>query len=131
MAKHADYELDPSRELIDWDVNVYCPEELDTKGASYWNHNHWRIAFTDYADGRRVDYDHLTFDLPEDFCRAIGLVDFANGAEKELDGWIDQGLDSWIGLEDFLDLYADQITPRLARRLSKLPEYREVALDRH
>lgn len=130
MHKHADY-LDPSRELIDYDLNIYHLGEFTME------HPKWSIAFRDYADGASIDLDGLEFTLPEDFCRAIGLVDYVTTSlddvfpNEKLECWMDGGLDTWIDLNSFLELYADDITPRLARRLSKLPEYREVALDRH
>jgi hypothetical protein len=131
MAKHADYLLDPSRELIDYDLNIYCLGEFTRERPE------WQIAFRDYADGASIDLDGLEFTLPEDFCRAIGLVDYVTTSlegvfpNEKLELWMDGGLDTWIDLNSFLELYAEEITPRLARRLSKLPEYREVALDRH
>ncbi len=121
--KHADYVLDPSRDLINYDLNIYCPEESWEKGDL----THWRMAFRDRDHNNFMDVDlhELAFTIPEDFCRAIGLVQFAESDTEVLDDWLDSGLDGWIYLDAFLELYASAITPRLARKLAKLPEYRE------
>ena len=120
MAKHADY-----RGALDLDFNIYCPEQVGTNGDYYWDSNHWRIAVRSYKDGHATDLEELSTDLPEDFARAIGLVDFANSSEETFDDWLDQSLDGWMSADLFLEEYGDKITPRLARILARIPEYEE------
>lgn len=111
--------------LIDYDVNIYCPELLD-EGASRYDSRYWKIAFRDY--GRLQDLD-LSWLLSGDFIKALGLDQLAETGSyegfPELETWMDGGLDCWIDLESFIKLYAEKIPQTLWIELSKLPKYRE------
>ena len=111
--------------LIDYDVNIYCPELLD-EGASRYDPRYWKIAFRDY--GRLQDLD-LSWLLSGDFIKALGLDQLAETGSyegfPELETWMDGGLDCWIDLESFIKLYAEKIPQTLWIELSKLPKYRE------
>jgi len=110
---------------IDWDLNVFCPEQwygLD-KGT-FWDHEHWLINARIYDEGNVRD-TRYTITLLEKEARALGLVDFANKAEGVLNYWLDQGLDGFISLYHFNRLYRDKCSDRLLEFLDTLPQYME------
>ena len=126
---------------IDWDLNVFCPEQW-YGGESYWDPDLWKINARIYIeDGDSVnviDTDY-TITLLTKEAYGLGLVVWGqysngtatkfvtesyNGAE-DLDGWLDQGLDGFIDLRTFNDLYRDKCDNRILEFLDTLPQYLE------
>lgn len=113
------------RTLIDYDVNIYCPELLDD-GASRYDSRYWKIAFRDYTAYTDLD---MSFQLSGDFIKAIGLDQLAETGSyegfPELETWMDEGLDCWIDLDTFINLYAEKMEHALLLAIMKLPRYQE------
>ena len=118
--------------IIDWDLNVYCPEQW-YGGESYWDHDLWKINARIYRDEDiPLDTDY-TITLLEKEAKAIGLVDWANSSldsDDSLDGWLDAGLDGFIDLYHFNELYSSKCTDRVLEFLDTLPRYLEDVPDR-
>jgi len=118
--------------IIDWDLNVYCPEQW-YGGESYWDHDLWKINARIYRDEDiPLDTDY-TITLLEKEAKAIGLVDWANSSldsDDSLDGWLDAGLDGFIDLYHFNELYRSRCTDRVLEFLDTLPRYLEDVPDR-
>jgi len=118
--------------IIDWDLNVYCPEQW-YGGESYWDHDLWKINARIYRDEDiPLDTDY-TITLLEKEAKAIGLVDWANSSldsDDSLDGWLDAGLDGFIDLYHFNELYRSKCTDRVLEFLDTLPRYLEDVPDR-
>lgn len=118
---------------IDWDLNVYCPEQW-YGGESFWDHDLWkinaRIYMEDHPETNYIDTDYtITLLTKEAF--AIGLKKFADwGLDPDLDGWLDQSLDGFISLEYFKQLYWDNCSDRVKEYLDSLPRYLEDVPER-
>ena len=119
--------------VIDWDLNVYCPEQWYGE-ESYWDGDLWKINARIYKEGpgqAPVDTDY-TITLLEKEARAIGLVDWAKKVESDRDtvgdswnDWLDAGLDGFIDLYHFNELYRDRCSNRVLEFLDTLPRYLE------
>ena len=121
--------------VIDWDLNVYCPEQW-YGGESYWDHDLWKINARIYKEGpgqSPVDTDY-TITLLEKEARALGLVDWAHASEDNRTGswddWLDAGLDGFIDLYHFNELYRSKCSDRVLEFLDTLPRYLEDVPDR-
>ena len=118
--------------IIDWDLNVYCPEQW-YGGESYWDHDLWKINARIYRDEDiPLDTDY-TITLLEKEAKAIGFVDWANSSldsDDSLDDWLDAGLDGFIDLYHFNELYRDKCSNRVLEFLDTLPRYLEDVPDR-
>ena len=118
--------------IIDWDLNVYCPEQW-YGGESYWDHDLWKINARIYRDEDiPLDTDY-TITLLEKEARAIGLVDWGNSSldsDDSLDGWLDASLDGFIDLYHFNELYRSKCSDRVLEFLDTLPRYLEDVPDR-
>ena len=118
--------------VIDWDLNVYCPEQW-YGGESYWDHDLWKINARIYRDEDiPLDTDY-TITLLEKEAKAIGLVDWANSSldsDDSLDGWLDASLDGFIDLYHFNELYRSKCSDRVLEFLDTLPRYLEDVPDR-
>ena len=112
---------------IDWDLNVYCPEQW-YGGESFWDHDLWkinaRIYMEDHPETNYVDTDY-TITLLTKEAEAIGLKGFAEDDNDDYDEWLDQGLDGFISLEYFKQLYWDVCSDRVKEYLETLPRYLE------
>jgi len=115
--------------IIDWDLNVYCPEQW-YGGESFWDPDLWKINARIYSDGTAIDTDYLLTLLPKE-ADAIGLVDFAKKtAESDVvglvhDDWLDGGLDGFIDLYSFNEMYRARLSDRVLEFLETLPQYIE------
>ena len=114
---------------IDWDLNVWCPEQW-YGDETYWDHDLWKINARIYGEDI-VDTDY-TITLLEKEARTIGLVEWAKysstpakGKATDLDGWLDAGLDGWIDLHTFMELYKPRLSERVLEFLERLPVYME------
>ena len=118
---------------IDWDLNVFCPEQW-YGGESSWDHDLWkinaRIYMEDNPNATYIDTDYtITLLTKEAF--AIGLKKFADwGLDTDLDGWLDQSLDGMISVEYFKQLYWDKCSERVQEYLETLPRYLEDVPER-
>jgi len=124
--------------VIDWDLNVYCPEQWYGE-ESYWDGDLWKINARIYKEGPGegpVDTDY-TITLLEKEARAIGLIDWADRVNRDdvvksdgWDDWLDAGLDGFIDLYHFNELYRDRCSNRVLEFLDTLPRYLEDVPDR-
>jgi hypothetical protein len=120
--------------IIDWDLNVYCPEQW-YGDETYWDHDLWKINARIYMEGpgqNPLDTDY-TITLLEKEAKAIGLVDWANNSidsDDSWDDWLDAGLDGFIDLYHFNELYRGKCTNRVLEFLDTLPRYLEDVPDR-
>lgn len=118
---------------IDWDLNIFCPEQWYGQGT-FWDPDLWKINARIYNDGYIVDTDY-TITLLEKEAKALGLVDWAKestltGGSNSLeyavfDEWLDAGLDCWLDLYHFNKMYRDRCSDRLLEFLDTLPQYLE------
>lgn len=123
--KHAD----TTRTRVDWDANVFWAEEETDP-------HKWTIAFMDYRNTEHY-YDY-TFTLTRDFSQDTGLAQLARLSKKQNvkhpeaivrnGDWLDGGLDNWLPLDQFLDLYKDLLRPKDVRNIRKLPEFEDELL---
>ena len=118
---------------IDWDLNVFCPEQW-YGGETTWDHDLWKINARIYGENEHgqvyiTDTDY-TITLLEKEAKALGLVDFANAEKGVLDDWLDQGLDGMIDLYHFNKLYRDKCSDRILEFLDQLPQYTEDVPER-
>ena len=118
--------------IIDWDLNVYCPEQW-YGDETYWDHDLWKINARIYRDEDiPLDTDY-TITLLEKEAKAIGLVDWANSSidsDDSWDDWLDAGLDGFIDLYHFNELYRSKCSDRVLEFLDTLPRYLEDVPDR-
>ena len=101
------------KELIDYDLNIYMPEELDQSGDSYWDPASWRIHVYMYKDGDQNEWDdpiRLTADE---------IVDLGLNQDGRFDA------DSWYGLDGFRLDYWNKMSDRLKKYFDQLPKYWE------
>jgi len=115
--------------IIDWDLNVYCPEQW-YGGESFWDPELWKINARIYSDGIAIDTEYTLTLLPKE-ADAIGLVGFAKKtAESDVvglvhDDWLDGGLDGFIDLYHFNEMYRTRLSDRVIEFLDTLPQYIE------
>lgn len=132
---------------IDWDLNVYCPEQWYGQ-ESTWDADLWQINARIYNRGNSIDTDY-TITLMTKEAQQLGLWYFAkltqatNAVEQwpylstlrgmgsgldsavSLDGWLDAGLDGFIDLPGFNELYRGRMSDRVLEFLDTLPRYVE------
>ena len=110
--------------IIDWDLNVYCPEHW-YGGESFWDPKLWKINARIYNDGAVIDTEY-TIQLTAKEAKKIGFVDFARSDENGiLDDWLDAGLDGFIDLHHFNEMYRSRLSDRVLEFLDTLPRYLE------
>ena len=117
--------------IIDWDLNVFSPEQwYGPEKGSYWDPDLWMINARIYSDGTPIDTDYTLTLLPKE-AEAIGLVDFAKrSADADVaglvhDDWLDGGLDGFIDLYNFNEMYRTRLSDRVIEFLDTLPQYIE------
>jgi len=118
---------------IDWDLNVYCPEQWYGE-ESYWDADLWKINARIYMEGpgrSPIDTDY-TITLLEKEARALGLTVWADRVNMDedvhgesWDDWLDAGLDGFIDLYNFNLLYRNRCSDRVLEFLDQLPVYLE------
>ena len=117
---------------IDWDLNVFCPEQW-YGGETSWDTDLWKINARIYTVGgeeKLIDTNYDITLLPKE-AYAIGLKRFADwGIDPDLDGWLDQSLDGFISLQYFKQLYWDKCSDRVKEYLDSLPLYIEDVPER-
>jgi hypothetical protein len=132
---------------IDWDLNVYCPEQW-YGGESTWDADLWKINARIYNESNSIDTDY-TLTLLTKEAEQLGLWYFAKltqatdsveqwpylstlrhlgsklDSAMSLDGWLDAGLDGFIDLHGFNELYKSRMSDRVLEFLDTLPRYIE------
>ena len=101
--------------LIDYDLNIYIPEELDAGGESYWEPASWRIHVYTYREGTHrewMDPIHLTAEE----IASLGL---------NRDSYFKDEVDVWYGLDGFRFEYWSKMSDRLKLVFDSLPKYYE------
>ena len=117
---------------IDWDLNVYCPEQW-YGGDSFWDHDLWKINARIYMeDNPNTNYIDTDYDITllTKEAEAIGLRGFAEDDNDDYDDWLDKSLDGFITLEYFKQLYWDVCSDRVKEYLETLPRYLEDVPER-
>lgn len=100
---------------IDWDLNIFIPEELDEGGESYWDPASWRIHVYIYKDGDHEEWDEPIVLTAEEI-QSLGL---------NRDTYFANEVDVWYGLEGFRFDYWDKMSDRLKKYFDTLPKYYE------
>lgn len=101
------------KQLIDYDLNIYMPEELDQSGTYYHDPANWWIHV--YV----VDYhSHEEWDEPFRLT-AEEIVSLGLNHPNAFDA------DSWYGLDGFRHDYWDKMSDRLKKYFDELPKYYE------
>ena len=115
-----------SKTPIDWDLNVFCPEQYDGVDTT-WDHDLWKINARIYTiGGEEAMLDtHYDLTLLEKESKALGLIDFAYDGEDIFDDWLDSGLDGFISLGYFKEMYWSMCSDRIKEYLDSLPKYIE------
>jgi hypothetical protein len=101
---------------IDYDLNIYMPEELDDAGNSYWDPASWRIHVYTYNDGNSQEYGDDPIQLTAEEIIALGL---------NQDEYFRTETDTWYGLYGFRLEYWDRMSNRLKEYFDRLPRYWE------
>ena len=102
------------KQLVEYDLNIYIPEELDQSGDSYYDPASWRIHVYIYKDGDQNEWDD-PIRLTADEIVSLGL----NQDEAFSD------VDSWYGLDGFRLDYWHKMSDRLKMYFDQLPKYWE------
>jgi len=104
-----------NKTLIDYDLNIYMPEELDEGGNSYWDPASWKIHV--YIVNR---YGHEEFDEP---VKLTAEEIMALGFNR--DEYFSNEQDVWYGLDGFRMEYWNRMSDRLKQYFDQLPKYVE------
>jgi len=102
--------------LIDYDLNIYMPEELDAGGESYWDPASWCIHVYTYNEGNSQEYSNDPIRLTGEEIVALGL---------NQDEYFRTEVDTWYGLHGFKLEYWDKMSDRLKQYFDELPKYWE------
>lgn len=100
---------------IDWDLNIFIPEELDAGGESYWDHANWRIHVYHVPETGHLEWDEPLMLTAEEI-RSLGL---------NYDEYFKDEVDTWYGLYEFKIQYWDKMSDRLKQYFDALPRYYE------
>jgi hypothetical protein len=104
---------------IDWDLNIFMPEELDQNGESYWDPASWKIHVYAYVDGTHEEWD-APIELTAGEIRKLGL---------NRDPYFKDEVDVWYGLDGFKFEYWSLFSDRLKEYFDRLPKYWEDIND--
>ncbi len=100
---------------IDYDLNIFIPEQLDEGGDSVYDPANWHIHVYVHADGAQDEWDD-PIQLTAEEIRALGL---------NKDPYFRDEVDTWYGLEGFRYEYWDKMSDRLKMYFDRLPKYYE------
>lgn len=104
------------KHLIDWDLNIYMPEEYDEYSHEYYHDaTNWRIHVYIVNDYGHEEWDE-PLELTAEEIRALGL---------NRDSYFKDEVDVWYGLEGFRFDYWDKMSDRLKMYFDQLPKYVE------
>jgi hypothetical protein len=102
--------------LIDWDLNIYMPEEWDVeKDDSYYDPASWKIQVYAYRDKDHNEWDD-PIELTAEEIRSIGF---------NRDDYFKDEVDVWYGLDGFRKDYWSKLSDRLKEYFDRLPKYWE------
>jgi hypothetical protein len=102
--------------LIDWDLNIFMPEEYDAeKDDYYFDPANWKIHVYAYRDRDQNEWDD-PIDLTAEEIQSIGF---------NRDEYFKDEVDLWYGLEGFRKDYWSKLSDRLKEYFDKLPKYWE------
>ena len=102
------------KELIEWDLNIFMPEEWDEdKDDSYFDPANWKIHVYAYRDGDHNEWD-APIDLTAEEIQSIGF---------NRDKYFKNEVDLWYGLEGFRKDYWSKLSDRLKEYFDRLPKY--------
>lgn len=102
------------KSLIDYDLNIYMPEDLDQAGQSYYDPANWRIHLYYVTEAGPREWGDDPIQLTAEEIISLGL---------NRDGAFDA--DSWYGLDGFRLEYWDKMSDRLKKYFDELPKYYE------
>lgn len=104
------------KELIDWDLNIYIPEEYDEQADDYYfDPASWKIHVYAYKDGNHNEWDE-PFALTAEEIAGLGL---------NRDSYFKDEVDTWYGLQGFKLDYWSKMSDRLKMYFDTLPKYWE------
>jgi hypothetical protein len=103
------------KRIIDWDLNIFIPEELDEGGDSVYDPASWCIHVYVHADGAQDEWDEPIRLTAEEII-SLGL---------NRDPYFKDEVDTWYGLEGFRLDYWDKMSDRLKMYFDRLPKYYE------
>jgi hypothetical protein len=107
--------------LIDWDLNIYMPEEWDEeKDDSYYDPASWKIHVYAMATSDTGGVNHEEWDDPivltAEEIRSLGF---------NRDDYFKDEVDTWYGLDSFRNDYWSKLSDRLKEYFDRLPKYWE------
>lgn len=104
------------KELIDYDLNIFMPEEYDSVADDYYfDPASWRIHVFIWKDGSQDEWDE-SIHLTAEEIQSIGF---------NRDPYFKNEVDTWYGLDSFRADYWDKLSDRLKEYFDKLPKYWE------
>lgn len=103
------------KRLIDYDLNIYIPEELDEGGDSVYDPASWCIHVYVHDNGNQDEWDD-PIQLTAEEIRALGL---------NRDPYFADEVDTWYGLAGFKLDYWAKMSDRLKEYFDRLPKYYE------
>ncbi len=102
--------------LIDWDLNIYMPEEWDAdKEDSYYDPASWRIQVYHVPETGHTEWDEPVYLTAEEI-QNLGF---------NRDPYFKDEVDTWYGLEGFRLDYWSKMSDRLKLYFDSLPKYYE------
>ena len=101
--------------IIDWDLNIFIPEELDDGGESYWDPADWRIHVYHVTERGHAEWD-MPWRLTAEEIVDLGL---------NQDPYFKDEVDVWYGLAGFKLNYWSKMSDRLKKYFDQLPKYYE------
>lgn len=104
------------KELIEWDLNIYMPEEWDEENDdSYYDPATWKIHLYAHRDGDQNEWDD-PISLTAEEIKSLGL---------NRDEYFKDEVDVWYGLVGFRTDYWSKMSERLQLYFDRLPKYWE------
>ena len=104
------------KSLIDYDLNIYMPEELSQNGESWYDPANWRIHVYVHRNGYQNEWDDPIQLTAEE------IVNLGLNQDNNFDA------DSWYGLDGFRLDYWHKLSDRLKMYFDQLPKYYEDIL---
>jgi hypothetical protein len=101
--------------LIDYDLNIFIPEELDEDQESFYDPTNWKIHVYVYRNGGHQEFAS-PIDLNVHEIRSLGL---------NKDHYFKDEVDTWYGLDGFRKDYWNKMSDRLKMYFDSLPKYEE------
>ena len=102
--------------LIDWDLNIFMPEEYDEASDDYYyDPASWKIHVFAHHNGNQDEWDD-PIALTAEEIKAIGF---------NRDSYFRDEVDVWYGLDGFRMEYWSKFSDRLKEYFDRLPKYWE------